>query len=93
MAENSGEGRTAKEVSYFCRKDTAEVVKNNTLMNGITSTRGEAFGMLQEDVLTLQGNGERAEKHKGRSDAQRSGESLLFIPWDIHQRREQGRAE
>ena len=57
MAENSGEGRTAKEVSYFCRKDTAEVVKNNTLMNGITSTRGEAFGMLQEDVLTLQGNG------------------------------------
>lgn len=46
-----------QDKSYLCRQNTSEVVKHNTLMNGITSTRGEAFGMVQEDVLTLRGDG------------------------------------
>lgn len=38
---------------YLCRMDTAAVIKHNTLMNGITSTRGQAMGFVQEDLLVL----------------------------------------
>ena len=36
---------------YQCRMDTQAVVKNNTLMNGITSSRGQAMGFIQEDKM------------------------------------------
>ena len=42
---------------YLCRMDTAAVVKHNTLMNGITSTRGQAMGFVQENHLVLGDNG------------------------------------
>ena len=43
--------------AYLCRMDTAAVVKNNTLMNGITSTRGQAMGFVQENRLLLREDG------------------------------------
>ena len=38
---------------YHLTLGTAEVIKNNTLMNGITSTRGEMMGFIQENRLEL----------------------------------------
>lgn len=38
---------------YISKQDTAAVVKHNTLMNGITSTRGQAMGFVQINNLTL----------------------------------------
>ena len=43
---------------YISQYDTAAVIKHNTLMNGITSTRGEAMGFIQVDTLTLYENGD-----------------------------------
>jgi len=37
--------------------DTAQVIKHNTLMNGITSTRGEAMGFVQVNRLDLKDDG------------------------------------
>lgn len=48
---------TSKESTYVCLQDTAAVIKHNTLMNGITSTRGETMGFVQEDMLTLHPDG------------------------------------
>ena len=42
---------------YLLRLDTAGVIAHNTLMNGITSTRGEALGIIQEDLLRLEADG------------------------------------
>lgn len=38
---------------YVNRQSTAEVVKHNTLMNGVTSSRGQAMGFVMESVLVL----------------------------------------
>ena len=38
---------------YLSRQDTTAVIKHNTLMNGITSTRGQAMGFIQINKLTL----------------------------------------
>ena len=43
---------------YVSQYDTAAVIKHNTLMNGITSTRGEAMGFIQVDTLALHENGD-----------------------------------
>lgn len=51
--------KTVEEESfngYISKQDTAEVVKHNTLMNGITSTRGQAMGFIQINKLTLDHN-------------------------------------
>lgn len=48
--------RAAQEVpveGYVCRLGTEEVILHNTLMNGVTSTRGKAMGFIQEDRLVL----------------------------------------
>ncbi len=42
---------------YLCRQDVAAVVKHNTLMNGVTSSRGESLGIIQEDRLFLNEDG------------------------------------
>ena len=42
---------------YISQYDTAAVIKHNTLMNGITSTRGEMMGFIQVDTLTLHEDG------------------------------------
>ncbi len=42
---------------YLSKQDTAAVVKHNTLMNGITSTRGQAMGFVQINRLTLEDGG------------------------------------
>ena len=48
---------SAAPSGYLCRIDTAEVIKHNTLMNGITSTRGQAMGFIQENLLELGNDG------------------------------------
>lgn len=42
---------------YRMMLDTAQVIKHNTLMNGITSARGEAMGFVQENWLDLKNDG------------------------------------
>ncbi len=62
LFKRKGKGTVTQTVStengYLCRMDTQAVVKNNTLMNGITSSRGQAMGFIQEDNLVLKENGE-----------------------------------
>ena len=38
---------------YLCQMGAEEVMLHNTLMNGVTSTRGKAMGFVQEDRLVL----------------------------------------
>ncbi len=48
---------TVPQNGYCMTMDTAHVIKHNTLMNGITSTRGEAMGFVQESRLDLKDDG------------------------------------
>ena len=56
MNTTTGQRQTDGEI-YVSQYDTAAVIEHNTLMNGITSTRGEAMGFIQVDTLTLHKDG------------------------------------
>lgn len=55
--QKSAEPAPIQNGMYRITCDTASVIRYNSLMNGITSSRGEAMGFLQENILVIETDG------------------------------------